>query len=159
MLNERQAYSWSVIGTPLEGVDGVELFTELRERQARIRGMLVANNPTRKVRTAAHEAGLEVVSRPVDVNVLIPWLAAANGPMSGSHLAKKEGFQPEHLDESSIGRLSDAEIRDEMSDAELIRVIRGVEYPFAGKERLETFDRDTLVRVVLLVRRWCMNRR
>lgn len=159
MLNERQSYTWSVIGTPLEGVDGVELFTELRERQARIRGLLVASNPTRKVRTAAEEAGLEVVPRPVDVNVLIPWLATANGPMTGSSFVRKDPGLPDILDEHSIGLLSDAAIRDEMSDAELIRVIRGVDYPFAGKERLETFDRDTLVRVTLLIRRWCLNRR
>jgi hypothetical protein len=37
-------------------------------------------------------------------------------------------------------------------------VIRSVEYPFAGKDRLEYFDRDTLERVVCLVRRWSCNR-
>jgi hypothetical protein len=54
----------------------------------------------------------------------------------------------------TISTLTDEQIRHSMSDAELISVIRSVEYPFAGKERLEYFDRDTLERVVCLVRRW-----
>lgn len=54
----------------------------------------------------------------------------------------------------SISNLTDDEIRESMTREQLIAVIRGVEYPFAGKERLEYFDRDTLERVVCLVRRW-----
>jgi len=41
---------------------------------------------------------------------------------------------------------------------ELVSIIRAVDYPFAGKDRLETFDRDTLERVVKLIQRWCRNR-
>jgi hypothetical protein len=41
-----------------------------------------------------------------------------------------------------------------MTKDDLIQMIRTVDYPFAGKERLEFFDRDTLERVVCLVRRW-----
>ncbi len=62
------------------------------------------------------------------------------------------------FDLESISVLSDDEIRRVMSTAELIAVIRSVEYPFAGKERLEFFDRDTLERVVCLVRRWTCHR-
>ena len=40
----------------------------------------------------------------------------------------------------------------------LVAIIRAVDYPFAGKDRLETFDRDTLQRVVKLIQRWCLNR-
>ncbi|HXY37992.1 MAG TPA: hypothetical protein VEI07_27435 [Planctomycetaceae bacterium] len=57
-----------------------------------------------------------------------------------------------------ISTLTDDEIRRVMSTPELIAVIRSVDYPFAGKERLEYFDRDTLERVVCLVRRWTCNR-
>jgi hypothetical protein len=57
-----------------------------------------------------------------------------------------------------ISALSDDEIRRVMSVSELIAVIRSVDYPFAGKERLEYFDRDTLERVVCLVRRWTCHR-
>jgi hypothetical protein len=62
------------------------------------------------------------------------------------------------FDLERISTLSDDEIRRVMSTEELIAVIRSVEYPFAGKERLEYFDRDTLERVVCLVRRWTCNR-
>jgi hypothetical protein len=62
------------------------------------------------------------------------------------------------FDLESISSLSDDEIRRLMSIPQLIAVIRSVDYPFAGKERLEYFDRDTLERVVCLVRRWTCNR-
>jgi hypothetical protein len=62
------------------------------------------------------------------------------------------------FDLESISNLSDDEIRRVMSSDELIAVIRSVDYPFAGKERLEYFDRDTLERVVCLVRRWTCHR-
>ena len=60
-------------------------------------------------------------------------------------------------DESRIAYLSSGQIL-EMPNEALIEIIRTVEYPFAGKERLQFFDRDTLERVVHLVRRWCQNR-
>jgi hypothetical protein len=62
------------------------------------------------------------------------------------------------FDLESISVLSDEEIRRVMSTADLIAVIRSVDYQFAGKERLEYFDRDTLERVVCLVRRWTCHR-
>jgi hypothetical protein len=62
------------------------------------------------------------------------------------------------FDLEAISTLSDEQIRHSMSADELIAVIRSVEYPFAGKDRLEYFDRDTLERVVCLVRRWSCNR-
>ena len=62
------------------------------------------------------------------------------------------------FDIEAISVLSDEQIRHLMTADELIAVIRSVEYPFAGKDRLEYFDRDTLERVVCLVRRWSCNR-
>jgi hypothetical protein len=67
-------------------------------------------------------------------------------------------FSDRQFDLEGISVLTDDEIRRVMSNAELIAVIRSVEYPFAGKERLEYFDRDTLERVVCLVRRWTCHR-
>ncbi len=61
---------------------------------------------------------------------------------------------PPRFDLESISTLSDDQIRHSMTVDELIAVIRSVDYPFAGKDRLEYFDRDTLERVVCLVRRW-----
>jgi hypothetical protein len=53
-----------------------------------------------------------------------------------------------------ISNLSNDHIQYSLNPQELIAIIRSVDYPFAGKERLEYFDRDTLERVVCLVRRW-----
>ena len=57
-----------------------------------------------------------------------------------------------------IATLSMSQIRVSLTEDDLIRIIRSVDYPFAGKERLEYFDRDTLERVVCLVRRWSQQR-
>jgi hypothetical protein len=62
------------------------------------------------------------------------------------------------FDIETIAVLTDDQIHHSMAVEELIGVIRSVEYPFAGKERLEYFDRDTLERVVCLVRRWSCHR-
>ncbi len=62
------------------------------------------------------------------------------------------------FDLEAISTLTDDQIRHSMTPEELIAVIRSVEYPFAGKDRLEYFDRDTLERVVCLVRRWSCHR-
>jgi DNA-binding NtrC family response regulator len=159
MLNERNDYSWSVIANPVNGEDGVALFNQLRRRQNRIRGLLVTDETDSEVCTAARTAGLDIASRPIDVNVLVPWLSKAD-PRTGSPLKKEPTpVEPMPIDESTIGALSEEMIRGTLPDSELIRIIRGVDYPFAGKGRLESFDRDTLVRVVLLIKRWCLSRR
>ena len=61
-------------------------------------------------------------------------------------------------DLEAIASLSTVDICEKLTNAELIRIIRSVDYPFAGKERLEYFDRDTLQRVVCLVRRLSQQR-
>lgn len=157
VLNEQQRYSWSVIGTPADGADSVALFTQLRERQTRLRGLLIANDPDTGIKTAAEEAGLDIISRPIDVNVLIPWLS--NGGCGESTTVELGSEASSRVDERTIARLPESTIRKRLTDEQLIKIIRGVDYPFAGKDRLEMFDRDTIVRVVLLIRRWCRSRR
>ena len=71
--------------------------------------------------------------------------------------AVSQAVQPDHpcyFDLQAIAELSNDEIRGSMTKDDLIQIIRSVDYPFAGKERLEFFDRDTLERVVCLIRRW-----
>ncbi len=71
--------------------------------------------------------------------------------------AVSETIQPDRpccFDLQTISALSNDEIRESMTKGELIQIIRSVDYPFAGKERLEFFDCDTLERVVCLIRRW-----
>jgi len=75
--------------------------------------------------------------------------AKSKSAVSGDALSPNLRF-----DLDSISDLSNDEIRGSMTREALIAVIRSVDYPFAGKERLEFFDRDTLERVVCLVRRW-----
>ncbi len=157
VLNERQRYSWSVIGTPTDGEDSVALFTQLRERQTSLRGLLVANDPDSGMKTAAQEVGLDIISRPIDVSVLIPWLSTGSGGASTTVDLGPDSLS--QVDEKLVARLPEGTIRNRLSDEQLIRIIRGVDYPFAGKDRLEMFDRDTLVRVVLLIKRWCRTRR
>lgn len=157
VLNEHQRYSWSVIGTPADGGDSVALFTQLRERQTRLRGLLIANDPDNGIKTAAEEAGLDIISRPIDVNVLIPWLS--NGGIGESTTVEFGLPELSRVDEQVVARLPENTIRKRLTDGQLIKIIRGVDYPFAGKDRLEMFDRDTLVRVVLLIKRWCLSRR
>jgi DNA-binding NtrC family response regulator len=159
MLNERQHYAWSVIGSPLNGVDGVELFTEIREHQQRIRGLLVANRPYGPLQTAARKAGLDVISRPIDIHILIPWLSRCEGEAEGFSDGQGAPIRRKRLDEEFVGSLDEDIVRRKLSNAELIQIIRDIDYPFAGKERLEMFDRDTLTRVVLLIQRWCLTRR
>lgn len=162
VFNEHQRYSWSVIGTPSDGADSVALFTQLRERQTQLRGLLVADDLDSGVKTAAEEAGLDVISRPIDINVLIPWLSSGGcGESTTVELATEEYLTEEFtkLDERSVVRLTERTIRERLTESQLMKIIRGLDYPFAGKDRLEMFDRDTLVRVVLLVKRWCVNRR
>ena len=69
------------------------------------------------------------------------------------------------LEPSTVSRSNDATVAglssvqiQAMTNGDFIEIIRSVDYPFAGKERLEYFDRDTLQRVVYLVRRWCQRR-
>jgi hypothetical protein len=62
--------------------------------------------------------------------------------------------RPFNFDLQTISELSNDEIRSSITHDELIQIIRSVDYPFAGKERLEFFDRDTLERIVCLIRRW-----
>ncbi len=78
-------------------------------------------------------------------------------PAKSPLTAASQAIQPNRscrFDLQTISELSNDEIRGSMTKDELIQIIRSVDYPFAGKERLEFFDRDTLERVVCLIRRW-----
>ena len=66
-----------------------------------------------------------------------------------------QSHYPSGFNIQTISKLSNDEIRGSMTRVELMEVIRSVDYPFASKDRLQFFDRDTLERVVCLVRRYC----
>ncbi|MCA9055120.1 MAG: hypothetical protein KDA75_14865, partial [Planctomycetaceae bacterium] len=91
----------------------------------------------------------------IDFNQLLPIVEA---PLAVAIGITDLECEMSEFDETAIAELTSEEIRYKLSREELVDIIRGVDYPFAGKERLQFFDRDTLERVVHLVRRWCQSR-
>jgi DNA-binding NtrC family response regulator len=136
--------------------DGAALFQRVAAIQSSLKGVLLAAVGNLTVVWSAVSAGMQrVLIRPVDVAELLPIVEAPQEPKESqmSSVSPSQAF-----DELTIGRLTSDEIRHRLSREELITVIQSVDYPFAGKDRLPNFDRDTLERVVHLVRRWCQAR-
>ena len=161
-LSRRNRYAVGLFGESLTDGDGVSLFRELCPAQEGMLGVLVA--PVANLPTVARAIGAgmsRIAPVPIDFNDLVHFLTAipANGPES-----KTAGSAPmtttrgSVYSEDAIAELTPGDITQRLSISDLIEVIRSVEYPFVGKDRLEFFDRDTLERVVHLVRRWCRNR-
>jgi ActR/RegA family two-component response regulator len=161
-LTRQHRYRVGLFGESLSDSDGVALFRELRQSQAGMIGVLmtpVANLPTV---ARAMGAGMSRIAHvPVDFHDLIQFLtslpadSACPSPIAPMHCLELESHP---FSEDAIAELTPGDISHRLSIRELIEVIRTVEYPFVGKDRLEFFDRDTLERVVHLVRRWCRNR-
>lgn len=144
-LAQRRRYSHVVIDHELS--DAFSLFRQLQQFQQGAVGVLVTAVANINTVFAAVEAGMRrVLAKPVDYDQLLPMLDASLGEVKSS------------FSEAEIAALSLADIHENLSVDELINVIRSVDYPFAGKHRLEYFDRDTLERVVHLVSRWCRQR-
>jgi len=147
--------------------NGLSLFAESLNKRGGTIGVLLSRQADLRVVVEALDAGFShVVDQPIENDQirlilarLFPELKTAFGDPACScertNLMQSEGRIP---DLKSIASLSMSAIRFSLSTADLIRVIRSVDYPFAGKERLEYFDRDTLERVVCLVRRWSQQR-
>ncbi len=140
-------YSHVLIDNDLTGVDAIQLFRRISKVQKRAVGVLITAFANLNTVYFAIEAGMRrVLAKPVDYDQLLPVLESPN-----EMIAQK-------FSEADIASFSLSDIQCSLSDAELIDVIRSVDYPFAGKHRLEHFDRDTLERVVHLVSRWCRQR-
>jgi DNA-binding response OmpR family regulator len=160
-LSDKHRYSVGLFGEQLTDGDGIKLFSELCPRQKGMLGVLVA--PVANLPTVARaiDAGMSRVAPiPIDFNDLVQFLAAipASAMLSSGQSQGASRPQGPMFSEEFIAELSAGDISQNLTLPELIEVIRSVEYPFAGKDRLEFFDRDTLERVVHLVRRWCRNR-
>lgn len=78
--------------------------------------------------------------------------------LSTAVLQRDEQIRDEQITEETIAAMSADTIQCHLTKKQMISIICGVEYPFAGKDRIESFDRDTLERVVYLIRRWCRQR-
>ncbi|MFM7059281.1 MAG: response regulator [Planctomycetota bacterium] len=160
-----------LISHGLRDGSGLTLFSEVFRVVDDTTGVLLSQHPDLWViQQALHAGYAAVLGKPPDTVQLSELLRRVFGVAgdlgrpgelveSGMNVAKRCGSAqqaPPTLAE--IASLSAADIRDHLSTADLIGIIRSVEYPFAGKERLEYFDRDTLERVVCLVRRWSQHR-
>ena len=153
-------YDLGLIGERLTDGDGVSLFEELHSHRPVMVGVLVSAAANLYTVAKAVGAGMaRVVSKPLDVKELLELISDQQVLHNGEvgMPVEVEVERSESL-EHSIAELSNDEIDERLTDLELISIIREVDYPFAGKERLEHFDRDTLQRVVHLIRRWCRNR-
>jgi hypothetical protein len=124
-------------------------------------GVMVSSVPNLPIVARAIGAGMSRVAPvPIDFHDLVSFLAAvpANSESTRPQMSVTMTSQTGAFSEDTIAELTPGDISQRLTLSELIEVIRSVEYPFAGKDRLEFFDRDTLERVVHLVRRWCRNR-
>jgi len=160
-LARRNRYAVGLFGESLTDGDGVTLFRELCPEQKGMLGVLVASVPNLPTVARAIGAGMSRVAPvPIDFHDLVQFLTAvpANSESTKCQSSMSMNSQKGAFSEDSIAELTPGDISQRLTLSELIEVIRSVEYPFAGKDRLEFFDRDTLERVVHLVRRWCRNR-
>jgi DNA-binding response OmpR family regulator len=155
-LAGRRAYSHIVIEHELGHTDGVTVFRRIQPHQREAVGVLLTAAANLNIVFSAMMAGMKrIVSLPVSYAELLPALDPSLHTASDPQSSRwSRGPQLE----SRIAALSQRQICSDLPDADLIEIIRNVDYPFAGKERLEHFDRDTLERVVHLVCRWCRQR-
>lgn len=145
--------------------NGVKLFSRLRQTRRGLHGVLLARHVDLRVIYDAMGAGFcHVLLKPIDAEQFCRVLSEnfSNLPQDinlPEIQALKEFAMPlTQPDLAAIAALTTHDIRSRLTTSELIAIIRSVDYPFAGKERLEYFDRDTLERVVCLVRRWSQQR-
>jgi len=160
-LARRNRYSVGLFGESLTDGDGIALFRELCPEQKGMLGVLVSSVPNLPTVARAIGAGMSRVAPvPIDFHDLVSFLTTIPaGPESTKPQKSATMTSPTcAFSEDAIAELTPGDISQRLTLSELIEVIRSVEYPFAGKDRLEFFDRDTLERVVHLVRRWCRNR-
>lgn len=166
-LSLTNSFDLCLVAHGLVDGNGLIFFADVLHKRGQSTGVLLSRHADLRVVVEALDAGFShVIAYPIDnhqilmiLGELFPDLDACCDAMDCSRerrdLMSASGESP---DLKSIASLSMSAIRFSLSTADLIRVIRSVDYPFAGKERLEYFDRDTLERVVCLVRRWSQQR-
>jgi DNA-binding response OmpR family regulator len=159
-LANRHRYNLGLFGDRLSDGDGVQLFEEVRQLQQKMAGVLVTAVGNLYTVSKAIGAGmLRVLCKPLDFGELVALISFTAEATNDEHarMAPERG-RAMPFTEEKIAELTPRDIQYQLSERDLVEIIRSVDYPFAGKERLEFFDRDTLERVVHLVRRWCRNR-
>lgn len=154
-LCAQQRFSHSFITETLPDTDGVSLFTSIKSLQAGLNGVLVSTIANLNTVWNAIGAGMQrVVAEPIDLMEVV--LAMESETADAITATDDETIS--YDDVRSIACLTSEEIRFELTNRDMVRMIRSVDYPFAGKDRLEFYDRDTLERLAHLVRSWCQER-
>jgi ActR/RegA family two-component response regulator len=147
-LADRRTYTHLVVDDEIDAAGGVSVFDQIGAVQKGVTGILLTAAGNLNTVIAAIEAGVRrVLAKPVDHHQLISLITTVSTSQT-TMPAPRPTIR-------SIASLSFREIHESLSVDQLINIIRSVDYPFAGKERLEHFNRDTLERVVHLVCRWC----
>ncbi|MFM7165065.1 MAG: hypothetical protein ACKO3T_07420 [Planctomycetaceae bacterium] len=164
-----QTFDLCFIAHGLADGNGLSLLKEALWGRGAVVGVLMSRHADLRVVQQAIDFGYSgVIQDPPDLQQLQPLLRRVFGGLADSlgserpetvpSIAAKTDAFCELPDLRSIAELTLTQIRSVLSNFDLMRIIRAVDYPFAGKERLEYFDRDTLERVVCLVRRWSQRR-
>lgn len=164
-----QTFDLCFIAHGLVDGNGLSLLKEALWGRGAVVGVLMSRHADLRVVQQAIDFGYSgVIQDPPDLQQLRPLLRPLFGGLADSlvsehpeialSIAAKTDAVSELPDLRSIAGLTLNQIRSALSNFDLMRIIRAVDYPFAGKERLEYFDRDTLERVVCLVRRWSQQR-
>lgn len=147
-LADRRSYTHLVVDDEIDVAGGVSVFDQFGAVQKGVTGILLTAAGNLNTVLGAIEAGVRrVLAKPVDHQQLISIISSVSTSPT-TMPATRPTIR-------SIASLSFREIHENLSVDQLISIIRSVDYPFAGKERLDHFDRDTLERVVHLVCRWC----
>lgn len=161
----QHSFDLFLISHGLSDGNGIKLYDRLQRNSDRHASVLLANHVDLHVVYDAVSAGFShVLPKPLDLHQLRFVLSETFAQLPMDHFSLQDTVFREYSmsvampDLEAIASLSTVDICEKLSNAELIRIIRSVDYPFAGKERLEYFDRDTLQRVVCLVRRWSQQR-
>ncbi len=161
----QHSFDLFLISHGLSDGNGIKLYDRLQRNSERHASVLLANHIDLHVVYDAMSAGFRhVLPKPLDLHQLRFVLSETFDQLPMDHFSGHSAVLREYSmsvampDLEAIASLSTVDICEKLTNAELIRIIRSVDYPFAGKERLEYFDRDTLQRVVCLVRRWSQQR-
>lgn len=164
-----QSFDLCFIAHGLVDGNGLSLLREALWGRGAVVGVLMSRHADLRVVQQAIDFGYSgVIQDPPDLQQLRPLLRRVFGGLADSlgsehpeiarSIAARTDPAGELPDLRTIAGLTLTQIRSVLSNFDLMRIIRAVDYPFAGKERLEYFDRDTLERVVCLVRRWSRQR-
>ena len=164
-----QSFDLCFVAHGLADGNGLSLLREALWGRGAVVGVLLSRHADLRVVQQAIDFGYRgVMQDPPDLQQLRPLLRPVFGGLVDSlsseppeialSIAAKTDWTADLPDLRWIAGLTLTQILSVLSTTDLMKIIRSVDYPFAGKERLEYFDRDTLERVVCLVRRWSQQR-